>query len=158
VWGRSPRTRRWPVRARRLGAVVVVALPLSLVLTGCMLPGAMAVSDRLPSCHRPTGCGPWMPVVPQDLAGSFESVEICGDIAACVLQITYRFEPGGGYQGEALLLFESGPATRQISGTWKLAAGRLHLGNGSEPAEISTDGSRLRLTTALGTVTLRRTD
>lgn len=145
-------------RPRSLGAALVLGLLLSLVLAGCVLPGALAVADRLPSRDRRVGSGPWHAVSARDLVGSFESVAICGEIAASVIRITYCFEAGGGYRGEALLLVENGPGTRQISGNWKLVAGKLHLGHGSEPAEIATDGDRVRLTTGLGIVTLRRAD
>jgi hypothetical protein len=70
--------------------------------------------------------------------------------------VTFCFDAGGGYTAEAVLVFRDGPGQRKISGTWKLVAGRLHLGRGSEPAEIQVDGSRLKLTTQLGTVILER--
>ncbi len=144
------------MRASRLCATLSVFLWVAS-LAGCMLPGAMAVADRLPSCALVVNAGPAQVVAAADLVGSFESVEICGDAAAAVVRITYYFEAGGDYTGEAVLVFADGPAVRQISGTWKLVSGKLHLGHGSEPARIQTNGNRLRLTTSLGMVTLERT-
>ena len=143
------------MRASRLCAALALALWVAS-LAGCMLPGAMAVADRLPSPDLGVGPEPWQVVSAADLVGSFESVEICGDAAASVIQITYCFETGGRYTAEAVLVFADGPAARQVSGTWKLVSGRLHLGHGSEPARIQTDGNRLRLTTSLGMVILER--
>jgi len=122
-----------------------------------MLPGALAVADRLPSCDPCKGATPWHAVSTADLVGTFDSIEICGDVAASVVRISYCFETDGRYTGEAVLVFADGPAARKVSGTWKIVSGKLHLGHGSEPAEIQRDGKRLRLTTSLGMVILERT-
>jgi hypothetical protein len=92
-----------------------------------------------------------------DLSGTFESVEIHGVAAAWVVRVTYCFHANGHYTAAAVLVFADGPAQRRISGTWRLAAGRLHLGHDSEPADVRVDGRRLKLTTGLGTVILERT-
>jgi hypothetical protein len=140
------------VRARRPCLGVALGLWVAS-LAGCMLPGAMAKADRLPACP-----GAECHVVAADLVGSFESVEIRGVAAASVLRVTYCFEACGRYTAEAMLVFADGPETRQITGTWELVSGRLHLGHGSEAADVRLDGDHLVLATGLGTVILKRLD
>jgi hypothetical protein len=122
-----------------------------------MLPGALSSKERLPSPDAGWSARPWRVASAADLSGTFESVEIRGMAAAVVVRVTYCFHADGRYTGEAVLVFADGPAARQISGTWQLVAGRLHLGRDSEPADIRVDGRRLKLATSLGTVILERT-
>ncbi len=144
------------MRASRLAAALVLSLWVAS-LAGCMMPGALSSKERLPSPDAVSCPRPWHVASAADLSGSFESVEIVGVAAAWVVRVTYCFHADGRYTAEAMLVFADGPAPRRISGTWKLAAGKLYLGRDSEPADIQADGSRLKLTTGLGTVILERT-
>jgi hypothetical protein len=120
------------------------------------MPGALAPGLRLPQAEVETLPGSWRQALTEDVVGSFEAIEIRGDVAAAVVHVTFCFDALGGYTAAAVLVFRDGPGEQIISGTWKLVAGKLHLGRGSEPAEIRVDGNRLRLTTQLGTVILER--
>ncbi len=143
------------MRGSRLGILVGLTLWMAS-LGGCLMPGALPVEQRLPQWDTGSPRS-WRTAATEDLVGSFESVEIRGDAATSVVRIMFRFDICGGYTAEAVLVFRDGPDQQKISGTWKLVAGKLHLGRGSEPAEIQAAGNRLRLTTQLGTVILERT-
>ena len=99
---------------------------------------------------------PWRPATPDDLVGSFTSVQIRGVAAASVLQMSYHFDRNGHYTGSALISSPKGPRHQIISGDWQLRAGRLSLGHGSPPAPARVRGRRLELSSDLGTVLLAR--
>ena len=128
------------MRASRLAASLGLLLWVTS-LGGCLMPGALAVEDRLPQEGAVSVAGSWREALSEDVVGCFEAIEIRGDAATSVVRVRFCFDAGGGYTAEATLVFRDGPGQRKISGTWKLVAGRLHLGRGSEPAEIQVDGN-----------------
>ncbi len=144
------------MRVSRLGISMGLLLWVAS-LAGCIMPGALPAEDRLPRWGAEADARPWRKALTEDLVGSFEAVEIRGVAATSVVRVTFCFDALGGYTAEAVLVFGDGPGQRKISGTWRLVANKLHLGRGSEPAEIHAAGNRLRLTTQLGTVILERT-
>lgn len=134
----------------------LVALGIAFVVAAgqaaCIPSSVLGVEDREaePEETKLT----WSPASEEDLAGTFISTEVTGEIAGVVRKLVYVFGADGNYTGAALI-DEDPPYFDVLKGTWRFEQGALILDD-APPArlEVAQEGS-LRLIGDEGTVILR---
>jgi hypothetical protein len=141
--------------ANRTRAVaLVLLLGATNALPSCIASNLLDTNLRMPEAKAEER--EWVPALPADLEGQFESTKITGEAAGSVLKIYYYFAGDGRFTGAALVVGESGPTFQVLEGRWSLVEGKLSLGPDSEPATLQKSGDLLRLMTTEGSVVLRR--
>lgn len=134
-------------------ARVALALILGLPI-GC-IPSNVIAEEQRAVVSRPEELA-WTAELPPSLSGLYESIRIEGEIAQAMWKVYYHFAATGDFTGAALILDVGEPAFQTLSGRYSLAEGRLRLGEAAEPAVLETAPGHLRISTADGTIVLRR--
>jgi hypothetical protein len=137
----------------RRNALAALALAASALASACIPSNVVAEEDR--AVAIPAAQLVWDAPVPDRLAGLYESVRIEGAIAQGMRQVWYWFEPSGAFTGAALVQQEAGPRFETLAGSYRIAGGRLWLGDSEEPALLSAAPGYLRLASTDGTIVLR---
>lgn len=133
--------------------LVLAGAALLCAASACIAPSVVAPEQR--SIDLDAADVAWAPATADDLAGTFVSTELTGDLAVALRKLVYCFGADGAYTGAALL-DDAPPHFEVLSGTWSLDAGGLRLDGGPAAVlEVAPDGS-LRLSGAEGRVVLRR--
>jgi hypothetical protein len=133
-------------------AVALVAA--GLLANGCIPSNVVAEQDR--AVALPAAALAWDEPVPTALAGLYESVAITGDAAQAMVKVYYWFDGGGAFTGAALVREGAEPRFQTLSGRYRIAEGRIWLGEDTEPATLAAAKDHLRLASADGNVVLRR--
>ena len=128
-------------------------LAAAVLGTGCLANSALDESAR--AVVDASSAIEWVTGTANDVPGLYSSTEIQGPAAAVLSEVHYRFAPDGSFTGAALV---STPKHEYmvLSGSWRWEDGRLYLSEDGEPARLEAFGDLLRLSSAEGTVTLRR--
>jgi hypothetical protein len=137
-------------RVRRSAALLLCAAGL---LAGCASSEPVAPEARAVKPAAETA--DWKPAQTATLLGTWHSRLVEGEPAASLLGLYYHFSADGSYAGAALVA-GSPPAFQVQNGHWSLAAGRLTLDEGEEPATLEEAPGMLRLTTSQGRVIFDR--
>lgn len=137
------------MRSVRVLLALTVALPL-----GC-IPSNVVADEQRAVMLKPDELA-WAASAPASLSGLYESVRIEGEIASGMWRVYYHFATNGAFSGAALILDENGPAFQTLRGRYSLADGEIRLGEDAEPARLGTAPDHLRISTADGTIVLRR--
>lgn len=132
---------------------------IELVACACALAPACIAPSVVASSGRAVAVAPeaiaWREATVDDVVGFFESEKIEGEAAASLSRVAYYFAADGFYTGAALVLGGAHPEYQTLTGTWRIASGKLVLDDG-EPVTLDASEGRVRLTTPAGTLVLRR--
>lgn len=139
----------------RRGAVPALAAGLAALTlpSGCIPSNVVAEQDR--AVVVPAAALRWEEPLPSALAGLYESVAITGEIAAAMLEVYYWFDAGGEFTGAALVLVDGSPRFQTLAGRYRIADGRIWLGEVEEPAALAAAAGHVRFSSGEGTLVLR---
>ena len=130
------------------------ALALSLLAApACIMPSVL--DEKARAVERAPAEVEWRAARAEDFLGLFESVSIEGEQAAALWKVYYHFASDGTFTGAALVIGGPQPAFQTLSGTWKLDADGLDLGDG-QPVRASCAPDQLKLESAGTVVILKR--
>lgn len=136
----------------RIAARISLAAALS-PLAACIASNVVAAEDR--AVAEPVETLAFTPAGTIELDGLYESVDIRGDAALTLRRVYYFFLPDGTYTAAALTESDAAPVFQVLTGVWKSTSDGLVL-DGQPPVACEIAGDHLRLSSAGGSVVLRR--
>lgn len=134
-------------------SVRLLCAALLLAQAACISPSVLDPEDRAPRTGLEERV--WRPALESDVAGTYVSEHLSGQLAVVLRMVIYRFETNGAYTGAALL-DDDPPHFEVISGYWRLDQNSLRLDDGPAARVESDEQGSLRLSGPDGTVILRR--
>lgn len=131
-----------------------LALALALAPTACIPSNVVAEGDRAVAA-KPVELK-WDAPLPRQLDGLYEAVTITGDIAQAMWRAWYQFAGDGEFSGAALVLVDGRPQFQTLTGRYRIDGAKLQLGDDSEPAEWAAAEGHIKISSAEGTLVLRK--
>ena len=134
-------------------SIRLLCVALLLAQAACISPSVLEPEDHAPCTGFEDRV--WRPALESDIAGTYVSEQLSGQLAIVLRMVVYRFEAEGTYTGAALL-DDDPPHFEVISGSWQLDQDSMRLDDGpAAQAQVDEYGS-LRLNGPDGTVIMRR--
>lgn len=131
----------------------LLCLAVLFAQAACITPSVLDPADRTPRTGLEERS--WNTALESDIAGTYVSEQLSGQLAVVLRMVIYRFEANGTYTGAALL-DDDPPHFEVISGSWSLDEASMQLDDGpAAQAQVDRTGA-LRFSGPDGTVVLRR--